>query len=129
MGKVSVSNITGSLGFVVVPKALAMARSSATASLLTLLPPPPSWFCPLALYCYTSLVGWYPTAPHRLAPYCYSAASTLLLIIVGWHPLCPVAPLASLQSPIVRPLGYAPMWYCTASVAASNALGRYNSPA
>jgi len=124
MGKASVTNIMGLLGFIVVPKALAIARSSAATSLLAILPPPPSWFCQLALYCYTSLLSWYPTAPHRLASYCYSAASTLLLIIVGWHPLCLVAPLASLQSHIVGPLGYAQLWYCTTSVAASNALGR-----
>jgi len=38
--------------------------------------------------------GWHPTAPLWLAPYCYSPAGTLLLIIVDWYPLCPVAPLA-----------------------------------
>ena len=94
MGKASVSNITVSLGFVVVPKALAMARLSAAASLLAILPLSSSRFSPLAPYCYHPLPGWHPTAHHRLAPYCYSPAGTLLLIIVGRHPLCPVAPLA-----------------------------------
>ena len=102
MGKASVSNITVPLGFVVVPKALAMARLSAAASLLAILPLSSSRFCPLAPYCYHPLpagtllliTGFDPTATHRLAPYCHSPAGTLLLIIVGWHPLCPVAPLA-----------------------------------
>ena len=49
--------------------------------------------------------GWHPTATHRLAPY------------------CPVAPLASLSTPSdAFLLGYAQSWYCTASVAAANAL-------
>ena len=38
-------------GFVVVPKALAMARLSAAASLLAIVPPSSSWFGPLAPYC------------------------------------------------------------------------------
>ena len=99
MGKASVSNITVSLSFVVVPKALAMARLSAAASLFATLPLSSSRFCPLAMYCYHPLSGWHPTALHRLAPYCYCLAGTLLLIVVGWHPLCPVAPLAYLLSP------------------------------
>jgi len=94
MGKASVSNITVWLGFVVVPKALAMAHLSAAASLLAILPLSSSRFCPLAPYCYHPLPGWHPTAHHRVAPYCYSSAGTLLLIVIGWHPLCPVAPLA-----------------------------------
>ena len=63
------------------------------ASLLASLPPPPSRFRPLAPYCPLS---WHPTATHRLASYCYSPAGILLLIVVGGHPLCPVAPLALL---------------------------------
>ena len=85
MGKASGSNITVSLGFVVVPKALAIARLSAAASLLAILPLSSSRFCPLAPYCYHPLPGWHPTAHHRLAPYCYSLAGTLLLL-AGWHP-------------------------------------------
>jgi len=85
MGKASVSNITVSLGFVVVPKALAMARLSAAASLLAILPLSSSRSRPLAPYCYHPLPGWHPTAHHRLAPYCYSLAGTLLLL-AGWHP-------------------------------------------
>jgi len=85
MGKASVSNITVPLGFVVVPKALAMARLSAAASLLAILPLSSSRFCPLAPYCYHPPLGWHPTAHHRLAPYCYSPAGTLLLL-TGWHP-------------------------------------------
>jgi len=94
MGKASVSNITVSLSFVVVRKAPAMAHRSAVASLFVILPLSFSWFSPLALYCYHPLPGWHPTAHHRLAPYCYSLAGTLLLIVDGWHPLCPVALLA-----------------------------------
>jgi len=94
MGKAAVSNIVVSLGFVVVPKALAMARLSAAASLLAILPLSSSRFCPLAPSCYHPLPGWHPTAHHGLVPYCYSPARTLLLIVVGWHPICPVAPLA-----------------------------------
>ena len=85
MGKASVSNITVPLGFVVVPKALAMARLSAAAGLLAILPLSSSRFCPLALYCYHPPLGWHPTARHRLAPYCYSPAGSLLLL-TGWHP-------------------------------------------
>jgi len=86
MGKASVSNITVPLGFVVVPKALGMARLSAAASFFVILPPSSSQFCPLALYCYHPLPGWHPTATHRLAPYCYSPAGTLLPLLTGWHP-------------------------------------------
>jgi len=109
MGKASVSNITVTHGFVIVPKALAMARLSAGASLLAILPLSSSLFSPLAPYCYHPLPGWHPTAYHRLAPYCCSPAGTLLLIVVGWHPLCPVAPLAiyppdRLAPPQLRPV-------------------------
>jgi len=90
-----------------------MARLSLVASVLMILPPPPSQFCPLAPYCPLSWhltvylpLGWHPTATHRLAPY------------------CPVAPLASVSSPIVALLlSYTQRWYCTASVGAANALG------
>jgi len=70
-----------------------MARLSVVASMFAILPPSTSRFCPLAPYCYIPLPGWHPTAHRRLAPYCYPPARTHLLI-VGWHPLCPVAPLA-----------------------------------
>jgi len=119
MGKASVSNIVVSLGFVVVPKALAMARLSAAARLFTILPLSSSQFCLLAPYCYHPLPGWHPTALHRLAPYCYSPAGTLLLIVVGWHPLCSVAPLAPLPlrsfglSSVTPSRGIAlPLWLC-----------------
>jgi len=85
MGKASVTNITVSLGFVVVPKALAMARLSAAPRLFAILPLSSSQFCPLAPYCYHPLPGWHPTAHHRLAPYCHSLAGTLLPL-TGWHP-------------------------------------------
>jgi len=85
MGKASVRNITVPLGYVVVPKALGMARLSPAASLLAILPPSSSRFCPLAPYCYHPPPGWHPTAHHLLAPYCYSPAGTLLLL-TGWQP-------------------------------------------
>jgi len=94
MGKASVNNITVPLGFVVIPKALAMARLSAAASLLAILPPCSSRFFPLAPYCYSSLSGWHPTAHHRLATYCCSPAGTLLLL-TGWHPTARRSWLAS----------------------------------
>jgi len=103
MGKASVSNLTVSLGFVVVPKALAIACLSAAASLLAILPLSSSRFCPLAPYCYHPLPGWHPTAHHRLAPYGYSSAGSLQLIVVGWYPLCPVAPLAIYHSDRLAP--------------------------
>jgi len=104
LGKASVSNITVPLGFIVVSKALAMARLSAAASLLAILPLSSSRFCPLAPYCYHRVPGWHPTAHHRLAPYCYSPAGTLLLIVIGWHPLCLVAPLDMyLSNPLAAP--------------------------
>jgi len=112
MGKASVSNITVLLGFAVAPKALAMAHQSAVASLLAILPLLTSRFRPLAPYC---PISWHLTAktpppagtlrlpPLWLAPYCYSPAGTLLLIVVGWHPLCPVAPLAVYPSDRLAP--------------------------
>jgi len=72
MGKASVTNITVSFSFIVVSKALAMARLSVVASPLAILPPPPSQFCPLAPYYYFPLLGWHPTALHQMAPYCPS---------------------------------------------------------
>jgi len=109
MGKASVSNITVLLGFAVIRKALAMARSSVVASPLAILPLPPAgsvcWHrtAPKAGTLLVILLpGWHPSALHRLAPYCYSPAGTLLLIIVGWHPLCPGAPLAPLPLSLRR---------------------------
>jgi len=89
-----------------------MAHLAVVASPFAILPPPPSRFCLLALYC---TLSWHltanlppslhPTANHRLASY------------------CPVAPLPSVSSPIVALLlVYARLWDCTASVAAANAL-------
>jgi len=49
------------------------------------------------------ITGWHPTANHRLAPYCYLSDGTLLLMVVGWHPLCPVAPLAFYPSDRLAP--------------------------
>jgi len=103
MGKASVSNIVVALGFVVIPKALARARLSAAASFFAILPLSSSRFCPLAPYSYHPLPGSHPTAHHRLAPYCRSLAGTLLLIVVGWHPLYPVAPLAIYPSDRLAP--------------------------
>jgi len=81
MGKASVRNITVWLGFVVVPKALTMARLLAAASLFAILPLSSSRFCPLAPYCYHAMIlslagtllliaGWHPTAHRWLTPYC-----------------------------------------------------------
>ena len=38
-------------GFVLIPNTIAMPRLLAAASLLAILPPSSSWFCPLAPYC------------------------------------------------------------------------------
>ena len=74
-------------GLVVVPNALAMARLSVVASLLAILPLPPSRFRPLAPYC---PINWHLTAKKTplqagtllLTP---PPAGTLLLL-TGWHP-------------------------------------------
>jgi len=70
-----------------------MARLSVVASPLAILAPPASRFRPLAPYCPISwhltakpLPGWHPTAPHRRAPYCYSPAGTLLVILRSVDP-------------------------------------------
>jgi len=97
MVKASVRNITFKLGFIVVPKALAMARLSVVPSPLVIPPPSTSRFHPLAQYCPISLhltaktlpqagtlllsTRWHPTATHLLAPYCYSPAGTLLHLL------------------------------------------------
>jgi len=73
MRKASVTNITVSLSLVLVSKALALAHLSVVASLLTILPPPPSPFCPLPPYCPTPLPPgdpllfpcWHHTAHRR----------------------------------------------------------------
>ena len=96
MEKSSVSNITVPVGFVVVTKALAMARLLVVATPSAIVPPPPSQFRLLAPYCpFSSPLpaktpppagilllpsGLHPTATHRLAPYCDSLAGTLLLL-------------------------------------------------
>jgi len=122
MGKASVSNIMGPLGLVVLPKAPAIASWSVVGSLFAILALPPSLFCPLAPHCFTPLLGRHPTAPRRLAPYSYSPAGTLLLLLTGWNPLCPVAALASFYSPLTLDLlGYTNPWYCPVSVTAANA--------
>jgi len=69
MGKASLSNILVPLAFVVISKALTMARLLVLASPLAILHPSRSPFLPLALYCYNPPPGWHPTAHHRLAPY------------------------------------------------------------
>jgi len=135
MENASVSNIPVSLGFAVVPKALAMGRWSVVASPLAILLLPPSRFRPLAPYC---RISWHFTAnpPPLLAPYCSPPpAGTLLLLtgwhptahLPGWHPLCSVAPLAlhSLRSfdpsSVTPSRGIAlPLWLWT------NALERCN---
>jgi len=76
MGKVTVSNITGSLSFVVVRIALAMARFSVLASPLAILPPPLPGLSPCTVLLDSS--PW-------LACDCCLSAGTLLLL-TGWHP-------------------------------------------
>ena len=71
-----------------------MARLSVVASPPAILPPSTSRFHPLASYCpiswhltaKTFSPGWHPTAPHRLVPYCYSPAGTLLLLFRSVDP-------------------------------------------
>jgi len=94
MGKASVSNITVSLGLLVVPKAVAIARLSAAASLFTILLLSSSRFCRVGPYCYHPLPGWHPSAHRRLPPYCSSSAAPLLLL-TGWHRTAPLRWLAS----------------------------------
>ena len=118
MGKALVSNITVSLGLVIVRKALAMARLSVVATLLAMLPLSSSQFCPLARLLLLS-TPW-------LAPYCPSSAGTLRLHS-GWHPTAnrrPASPLPggsarllpswSVDPPSVKPSrGIAlPPWLC-----------------
>jgi len=69
---------------VVVPKAFAMARLSAVASLLAILPEHPSRFRPLAPYC---PISGHLTAnpPTQLASNWSPLAGTLLLL-TRWHP-------------------------------------------
>jgi len=69
-GKASVSNITGPLGFIVIPKALAISRLLVVARPFAFIPPTPSRFCLLVPYLDNPLPGWHPAAYHRLAPYC-----------------------------------------------------------
>jgi len=87
MGKGSVSNITVPLGFVVVPKALAMDRLSVVASLFAILSSPTSRFCRLA-----------PLLLQQLAPYCplilpnHSSTPRLRPVVVlhyllAWYPM------------------------------------------
>jgi len=94
-----------------------MARLSVVASLLAILPLPPSRFRPLAPYCpiswhltaKNSSPGWHPTA--------HPPPAGTLLLLTGWHPTAHHRWLASpllggsarpSPPPIVRPLlGYA----------------------
>jgi len=110
MGKASVSNIKVPLGLVVAqkPGLWLVSRLWLACSRSFLYPPPGS----VRLHCTATLhslagtlllpVGWHPTATLPLAPYCYFPAGTLLLIVVSWHPLCPVAPLTHLPLSLLR---------------------------
>ena len=64
-----------------------------------------------------------------LSSYC-SPSAGIQLLLTSWHPTAPsrwLAPLASASSGIVATLlCYTVSWYCTASMAAANALGRCN---
>jgi len=110
MGKASVSNIKVSLSLVVAqkPGLWLVSRLWLACSRSLLYPPPGSVrlhrTATLRYLAGTLLLpaGWHPTATLRLAPYCYPPAGTLLLIVVGWHPLCPVAPLALLPLSLLR---------------------------
>jgi len=108
MVKASYSNITVPLGFLVVPKALAMAPLSDVASPLVILPPSLSRCCPLVPYYYNPLPGWHPTVYHRLAPYC----SPLAGIPSAWSLPSPLYPPSSTYSSSVTPShGIAlPLW-------------------
>ena len=113
MGKGSVRNITVPLRFVVVTRALAMARLSVGATPLWILPPPSPG---------SSACTVLPKSSPWLSPYCSSPAGILLLLF-GWHPLSPLAPLACLSSAMrTLLLGYAQSLYYPASVAAANTL-------
>ena len=135
MGKASVSNITVSSrsrpGLVVVPKALGMAYLSVVASPFAILPPPPSRFRPLAPYCPISWhltaktppptatlllpSGLYPTATHRLAPYCSSWLAGIPSARWLRSPTC-LSPSCDLLYGRNPRLGYGSSWYCTASL-------------
>ena len=82
---------------VVIPKSLAMAGLSHVACPLVILPPPPSRFRLLALYCPLS---WHPTA--------YLPPAGTLLLLTGSHPTArslrsPLYPLQSTHSSSIRP--------------------------
>ena len=97
MGKASVSNISVSPCPPVIRKALDMACLLAVASGFVILPPSSS--CGILWHRYS-----HPT-------------------ILGWHPLCPVAPLAHLPPLTPRgllygcnPLRLGSLWYCSTSL-------------
>jgi len=83
LGKPRLVTSRSRLGFVVVPKALAMARLSVVASLFAILPSPTSRFCPLALL-----------VLQQLAPYC----PLILPDRSSTSRLCPVVALDYLPS-------------------------------
>jgi len=108
MGQALVSNITVPLVFVVILKALAIARLSAVASLLAILPLSLSQFCPLVPYYYNPFPDWHPTANHRLAPYCSRLAG---IPSARWlqSPLYP--PRSRYFSSVIPSRGFAlPLW-------------------
>jgi len=108
MGKASVSNITVPLGFVVIPKALAMARLSVVASPFAILPPSASLFCPLVPYYHNPPPGWHGTAHHRLAPYCSPLAG---IPSAWWLRSPPYPPRLSQSSSVTPSRGIAlPLW-------------------
>ena len=133
--KAPVSNIKVPLGFVVVPKALAMARWSAVASSFVILPslplPVPStctvqllsspWLAP---YC-SSLaspillpVDWRPTATRWLASYCSSSSAGIPSAQWLRSPTSLSPPCDLLYGRKPR-LGYHESWYRTTSLAYS----------
>jgi len=89
-------------------------------------PKPLQW--PVFRLCLARSRSLLPASPSSVPFYHTTTILSLvgsLLVITSWHPLCSVAPLASLSSLIVALLlGYVQSWYCTASVAAANPLGR-----